>query len=215
MNLGLLLIAVIGYLIGCIPTAWIALKLRAGKDIRSEGTGNVGAHNTFDVTGSKALAIIVGVVDALKGVAAVLVARAIHGEWFAATAVAGTFVVLGHCYNAFLGFKGGRGLATATGVFAVVAPFFILLWDITYLTGYYVIRRHVHVGAMTATIATAALAWSTPDRVITLTSLVDLYEPMQMRLFIAATCFVIFLRHVEPIRELLRASSEQDADDEE
>jgi glycerol-3-phosphate acyltransferase PlsY len=207
MNLGLLVVGLIGYAIGCIPTAWIAMKFSHGKDIRNEGTGNVGAHNVYDVSGSKWLSITVGVVDALKGVAAVYAAQLLHGDWFAAVAVSGTSVVLGHNWNALLRFKGGRGLATATGVFAMVDPLFLIVWWITYLTGYFAIKKNVHVGSMTAIIGTAVLAWSTPDRVIRDTTLVVCHDPMQMRLFVAAVSLLLFIRHIEPIREVLRTMS--------
>ncbi len=205
MNVTLLITALIGYVLGSIPMAWIALRLHSGRDIRNEGTGNIGAHNTFDVTGAKWLAVAVGIADAAKGCAAILIVRFLHGDWFAALAVAGTAAIVGHCYSVLMRFKGGRGLATAVGVFAVVAPFFLLLWGVTYLTGYYVIRRHIYVGAVTATIATAALAWSTPDGVLTTASIFPIYDADQMRYFVAACSFVIFLKHIEPLRELLRS----------
>ncbi|MCX6141489.1 MAG: glycerol-3-phosphate acyltransferase [Candidatus Kapabacteria bacterium] len=213
MNLGLLPIALIGYCIGCFPTAWIVLKLTSGKDIRDEGTGNVGARNAYDASGSKIVGISVMVIDALKGVAAIYVARLLHGDYFAAVAVAGTAVVLGHNWNVLLRFKGGRGLATATGVFAVVDPLFLVVWWITYLTGYFAIRRDVHVGSMTAIIGTAVLAWSTPDRVIRDTTLVMCLDPSQMRVFIAAVSLLLFMRHLAPIQALLRTNAFSDDDE--
>lgn len=212
MNAGLILIAVVGYAIGCFPTAWIVLKLTSGKDIRLVGTGNVGAHNTYDVTGSTWLAVLVGITDALKGVVAVLVARLIHGDWFAAVAVAGAMAVLGHNWNVLLRFKGGRGLATAAGVFALVDPFFLAVWGVMYLTGYYVIRRNVHVGSMTAILGTAILAWSMPERVLRLTPIVVCYEPIQLSVFIGVVSAMLFIKHIEPIREFLRTMSVTDGE---
>lgn len=212
MNTGLLLIAALGYALGCIPTAWIVFRLSHGKDIREHGTGNVGAMNTYDVSGSKRLGILVFLLDALKGAAAVGLARLIHGDWFAATALATVFMLVGHNYNVLLKFKGGRGLAPATGAFVVLNPFAILLWDVMYLTGYYAIRKNVHVGAVAGTIGLAALMFSTPDRIVTYTTLVDLHTPMHMRLLIGACCLVILLRHAEPIRALLREIDAEEDD---
>ena len=207
MNVGLLFIGLLSYAIGCIPTAWIALKLNSGRDIREIGTGNVGAHNAYDATGSKVLGIVVMVVDALKGAAVIYLAKLFHGDYFAAMAVAGTMVVLGHNWNVLLRFTGGRGLATAAGVFAVVDPLFLIVWWVTCLTGYFAIRKDVQVGSMTAILATAVLAWSTPDRVIRDTTMVVCLDPTQMRMFIAAVSLLLFIRHIEPIRELIRVSA--------
>lgn len=211
MNPGLVLCAVLSYAIGTIPTAWLIMKRTHGIDIREHGTGNVGAMNTFDVSGSKALGIVTMLLDALKGVAAVAMAQFLFGGqsdgWFLSTAVAAPACILGHNYNILLRGKGGRGLATATGAFAWMNPFVIVLWDIMYLTGYFAIRRNVHVGAMTGTIGLAILIWSTPDVLLRMTTLVPLDSVIELRLSVFVCCIVIFLRHLQPLRDLFAADA--------
>lgn len=210
MILGLIAIGIVAYLVGCIPTAWIALKLQNGKDIRTEGSGNVGARNVYDVTGSTALGIVVAVVDALKGAAVLSAVMWHHPDSFYAAAVVSVAVVVGHSWNVFLKGKGGRGLATALGVFAVLNPAFIIVWGAAYLTGYYVIRRNIHVATVVACIGAAALAWSTPDTAMTATTRIPIADATSMRVLIAAVCFVLFVRQIEPVREFLRTSGFSD-----
>ncbi len=210
MIVGLIAIGVVAYLIGCIPTAWIAMKLRNGADIRSEGSGNVGARNVYDVTGSTSLAVVVAVIDAVKGAAVMAAVMWFHPESFYAAAVAAVAVISGHNWNVFLRGKGGRGLATALGVFAVLNPAFIIIWGAAYLTGYFVIRRNIHIATIVACIGAATLAWSTPDKAMTATTRIAVVDPTSMRVLIAAVCFVLFVRQIEPVREFLRTSGFSD-----
>ena len=203
MNYSLLLMFGVGYLIGMFPSAWLLRKITGGADLRSEGSGNIGARNLGEVTGSVWLGLAAFVIDALKGVAAIVVAQQLHGDWFAAKAWTAVGAVVGHNFNALLGFKGGRGLATALGVGLVTTPIFAGTWGLMYLMGYYVIRRDVHVGAMTATLATAVLAYSIPEKVVRDTMIVVCYEGWQARLFVFALVFPIFIKHIKPIREVI------------
>lgn len=210
MIVGLIAIAAVAYLVGCIPTAWIALKVRSGKDIRTEGSGNVGARNVYDVTGSTAMFAVVAVVDALKGAVVMVAVMWHHPESFYAAAVAAVAVVVGHSWNVVLRGKGGRGLATALGVFAVLNPAFVVIWGVAYLTGYYVVRRNMHIATIVACIGAAALAWSTPDNAMTATTRMPIPNATSMRVLIAAVCFVLFARQVEPVRAFLRTSGFSD-----
>ncbi len=210
MIFGLLAIGIVAYFMGCIPTAWIVMKLRSGTDIRSVGSGNVGARNVYDVTGSTILAVIVGLVDALKGASVMAAVMLFHPDSFAASAVAAVSVVAGHNWNVVLKGKGGRGLATALGVFAALNPAFIIVWGVAYLTGYYVVRRNIHIATIVACIGTAALAWSTPDPVMTVTTRVVIPSATVMRVLIAAICLLLFVRQIEPAREFIRTSGFSD-----
>ncbi|HTY81461.1 MAG TPA: glycerol-3-phosphate acyltransferase [Dehalococcoidales bacterium] len=130
------LVLIIGYLLGCIPTAYIAGRKKAGKDIRCLGDKNPGAGNAYRELGPTP-GVIVFFVDTAKGVAAVLIAQAgqLSQNWVMATGLA---TVIGHNWPIFLGFRGGRGVATTLGILYVLAPvpmlvmtvptFLILLW---------------------------------------------------------------------------------------
>src|SRR5512137_739985 len=107
------------YLLGSIPTG-LLLARAAGVDIRTTGSGNIGATNVYRTLG-RTVGILTLVGDCVKGLIPVLVARHLEmGD--AMIAAAGAAAFLGHVYTVFLGFKGGKGVATALGVFLAVAP---------------------------------------------------------------------------------------------
>src|SRR5687767_5386789 len=114
-----ILIIAFGYLVGSIPFAFL-LSRRRGIDLRYVGSGNVGATNVLRTSGVPD-ALIAMCLDALKGSLAVIVAsRVAFGP--ATPVAAGLASVIGHIYPVWLGFKGGKGVATAAGVFGVLAP---------------------------------------------------------------------------------------------
>ena len=111
---------VLGYLLGSIPSAYIAARLIKGKDIRQLGGGNVGALNTFMEVGRLA-GIAVLLADAGKGTAAVAIARLLNVP-LPFILLAGMAVVAGHNWSIFLRFSGGKGMATLLGVLAILMP---------------------------------------------------------------------------------------------
>ncbi len=115
-----IIIVVLAYLIGSIPTGLLLAKAFGGVDIREAGSGNIGATNVYRTLGRKVgLLTLVG--DCLKGVVPVVAAECLHlpDLWIAAVGLA---AFLGHVYTVFLGFKGGKGVATALGVFLAASP---------------------------------------------------------------------------------------------
>jgi len=108
------LIPILGYLLGSIPTAYIAGHLLKGRDMRQMGDGNVGAQNAFHQLGAK-VGVGVFFVDAGKGVLAVLIAQAASIP-LVAVLFTGVAAVIGHNWPVFIGFRGGRGEATTIGV---------------------------------------------------------------------------------------------------
>ncbi len=121
---GLAAACVIAFAFGAIPFSWILARLLGGVDIRNLGSGNVGATNVARTIGyGPGTAALI--LDALKGVAAVLAARAVAGggaQGGAVDALAGGLAVLGHNFTPFLRFRGGKGVATGAGVFGLLAP---------------------------------------------------------------------------------------------
>lgn len=134
------------YFVGSISTAIIVVKLAKGDDIRKLGSGNAGATNVLRAAG-KGLGIATLALDVLKGVAAVLLMAWVTWDprWTGAAAVA---AVLGHVFPCFFGFRGGKGVATAMGAFAVLAP---LATIATIGSGLLVIAvsRYVSLGSVT------------------------------------------------------------------
>ena len=148
----------IGYAVGSLPIAYLVAQRRAGGiDLRRVGSGNVGATNVYRTAGLGA-AIAVMIADMGKGAAAVWLAGG------GANAVAaGVAAVIGHIYPVWLGFKGGKGVATASGVFAVLTPVPTLLAAATFAL--VVARtRFVSLGSIVATIVLPIAEWLTPGR---------------------------------------------------
>ena len=114
------LLIITGYLLGSIPTAYIAGRLLRGEDIRQMGDENSGAANTFRELGGKA-GITVGIIDAAKGFLAVLIAQA-SGASQGFVLITGAAAVVGHNWPVFIGFRGGRGGATTIGVLLLLIP---------------------------------------------------------------------------------------------
>lgn len=129
----ILLIILVSYLLGSIPSAVIISKVFFGFDIRQKGSGNMGSTNTFRVLGWKA-GVIVQVLDILKGVAAVMLAVKIFNgalpfpnatgfeDITVVKTIAGVAAVIGHVWTAFAGFRGGKGINTALGMLIGIAP---------------------------------------------------------------------------------------------
>jgi glycerol-3-phosphate acyltransferase PlsY len=117
--------ALLGFALGSIPFAWILGRIFAGVDIRRLGSGNVGATNLARSLGYRA-GLVAFLLDAAKGAAAVLLARRFAPGVESAPLWAGGMAVAGHMFTPFLRFRGGKGVATGAGVFAVLAPASIL-----------------------------------------------------------------------------------------
>jgi glycerol-3-phosphate acyltransferase PlsY len=114
-------IPVIAYLLGSIPFGLILGKLFGGKDVRKTGSGNIGATNVIRAAGLAAGALTL-ILDVAKGAAAVLLGAKLSSDSATWMMIAALAALVGHCYAVWLGFKGGKGVATAAGVFLVLCP---------------------------------------------------------------------------------------------
>lgn len=143
----------LAYLVGSVPFAFL-LSRRRGIDLRQVGSGNVGATNVLRSSGV-ATAVTAMCLDALKGTLAVVVAeRVAIGP--GAIVAAGIASTLGHIYPVWLRFKGGKGVATAAGVFAVLAPTALAAAGMVFVIAVWV-TRFISVGSMAAAITLAAV----------------------------------------------------------
>jgi glycerol-3-phosphate acyltransferase PlsY len=134
----------LAYVIGSLPFAWLMTRGR-GLDLRTVGSRNMGASNVLRTAGV-APAVVVLLTDAGKGAIAVLVARALDDDAVVVSA-AGVAAVLGHVYPAWLGFRGGKGVATAAGVFAVLAPMATAIAAAVFVVTVFV-TRFISAGSM-------------------------------------------------------------------
>ena len=130
MALEILFALALGYLLGSIPFGLLLARLGGKGDIRGIGSGNIGATNVLR-TGSKALAAATLVLDCLKATAAILISRALWGDSADYASAAGA--MLGHLYPVWLGFKGGKGVATLLGVLIAIFPLGALIYAAVWL----------------------------------------------------------------------------------
>jgi glycerol-3-phosphate acyltransferase PlsY len=140
---------VLGYLLGSIPFAWLLTRSR-GIDLRNVGSRNVGASNVLRSAGV-APAVAVMLLDAAKGAAAVVVARLMTDDLVVVTA-AGLAAIGGHIYPAWLGFRGGKGVAAAAGVFAMLAPVATGIAALVFI-GTTFVTRFISAGSMAGAVA--------------------------------------------------------------
>lgn len=147
----------VAYLIGAIPTGYVVVKLFRGSDIREFGSGNIGATNVSRLAGLP-LGVVVLAIDAAKGFLAVWLAAHAAGGGGPWPGFAALAAVLGNTWNAFLGFHGGKGFATAAGALLCLAPLPTLaLAPVFFVTA--AVSRHVSAGSIVAAAAAPVAVW--------------------------------------------------------
>lgn len=141
-----IVMVVAAFLLGAIPWGYIAGRVSKGIDVRQVGSGGTGATNVLRTLGTKASAAVL-VLDVAKGALPVLLAKqlGLPPWWIAATAVA---AVAGHCWSPFIGFKGGKGMATAAGVTITLMPQMLVILPVFALVVW--ITRYVSLGTLIA-----------------------------------------------------------------
>ncbi len=155
--MNLILTTAIAYLIGGLPFGYWFVKLALGSDIRTMGSGNIGATNVQRTAGSKA-GLIVLLLDVLKGFAAVCFASVLSGHNTLAMALAGGAVMLGHCYPIFLNFKGGKAVACFVGAFAMLTPLPLLAVLFTFIVTV-TLSKFVSLGSLMGALVFPAYVW--------------------------------------------------------
>lgn len=159
-------VVLLAYAMGAIPTGLLVARLR-GVDIQRAGSGNIGATNVLRSVGPWA-ALLVVLIDPLKGVLAVMVPQALGLDpwWVAAAALA---AVVGNGFNVFLRFRGGKGVATSLGVFVMIDPWVTLLATIVFaltLTFGRMVSLASLVGVCSAPLALVLLGDATPPKIV-------------------------------------------------
>ena len=210
-----LIIAVVSYLLGSIPFGYLLVRIFRGQDVRQTGSGNIGATNVAR-TGSKGLAVATLLLDALKGYAAVAFAFRLAGSYrfessvptsiydqgqpmmdsrtvFLLAALAAFCAILGHMFTLWLRFKGGKGVATAVGAFAGLAPRAMVVALVLFVI-VVAVTRYISLGSMVAAGAFPLLMWWLNPAERTTAPIL---------LLIAASSFLIIIRHKDNIRRLL------------
>jgi glycerol-3-phosphate acyltransferase PlsY len=150
-------VVAVGYLLGSIPFGFLLSRRWAGLDIRQAGSGNVGAANVLRTTGIAA-AVTVMLLDVAKGVGSVLVAERLT-VGATGPAAAGLAAIVGHIYPVWLRFRGGKGVATACGVFSVLTPA-ALGPAVALFVGSVWLTRYVSLGSVLASVALGPVAYA-------------------------------------------------------
>lgn len=146
------IVVIVAYLLGSIPFGYLIVRLRVGDDVRESGSGGTGATNVSRRAGALA-GVSTLVLDALKGVLAIILARVLLGEggptidWF--TAAAAVAAIAGHIFPVWLKFRGGKGVATGVGVFFMLAPLAVFCAAIIFVV-VVSITRYVSLGSIAA-----------------------------------------------------------------
>ena len=181
-------LSALSYLAGGIPTGYLIAKHVRGIDIREHGSGNPGAANVYRVMGREAGAATL-FVDALKGFFPVLLARRCFPENYWVMILCGALAIVGHVWTIFLRFRGGKGVATAAGVFAALLPKPLGVSLVAFIIGV-AATAHISVGSMAAALVFpfAAMAFRSPG-------------PLVGMAFCA--CVLILAKHVSNLKRLL------------
>jgi glycerol-3-phosphate acyltransferase PlsY len=153
----LLCIPIAAYILGSIPFGLLLTKLFGNADVRKEGSGNIGATNVARVAGPLA-GILTLLFDAAKGAAAVLLAIRLSNGSATWTMIAGLAALVGHCFPIWLNFKGGKGVATAAGLFLVLCPL-AFLGSLLLFILVVVFWRYVSLGSISAAAAMPLLIY--------------------------------------------------------
>ena len=189
------LVAIGGYLLGSIPFGVILTRAAGAGDVRNIGSGNIGATNVLR-TGRKDLAIATLILDAGKGAVALLIARYLFGE--AAGAIAGGAAFMGHLFPVWLGFKGGKGVATFFGLILAACWPLGLLAAATWLIVAFALRY-----SSLAALVAAAL---TPLYALLPLTMLGLPAPAPILILAIFTAVLIYIRHHENIARLLKGA---------
>ena len=193
----LALAAVGGYLLGSIPFGVILTRLLTGEDVRSIGSGNIGATNVLR-TGRKDLAFATLILDAGKGAAAFLIAQALFPGVPAIAAIAGGAAFLGHLFPVWLGFKGGKGVATFFGLLLAAA------WPLGLLAGatWLIVAVLFRMSSLAALVA----AIMAPLFALLPLPLMGLPASGPVLALAAATAVLIWIRHHENVARILKGT---------
>lgn len=186
----IILTAVWSYLLGSIPFGYILVRVVRGEDVRLSGSGNIGATNV--ARSSPLLGVTTLILDALKGLAAVMLTRLVFPGATELFVSAAAFAILGHVFSVWLKFRGGKGVATGLGAFVLLVPKGILV-----MIGVFVLvtltSRRVSLGSIVAVALLPILAWS-----------LDRYRDMPLALtMMACISLLIIAKHHQNIRRLV------------
>ncbi len=196
-----LLSSMLGYALGSFPSAYVLLKKVKKLDITTQGSGNVGAMNTFDVTQSRILGVLVLLIDALKGLLSVYISLLFFPVNFIYPALALFFAVFSHCYNPWLKLKGGRGLATAAGGTILLFPVLPVVWLIIFFVSFF-LRKDIIFSNVLASVMSLIIVLIASNNVY-IYSYPQAETIPTLVFFSVGLMSIILIKHIEPLQELI------------
>lgn len=192
---------IVSYLIGAIPFAFLLVKIIYKKDLRREGSGNIGARNAYDVTNSKFIGIIVFLLDFIKGLSPVYLAYWFLRNDFFAILISGLFAVLGHNFSIFIKFKGGRGLATSAGILFAIQPVLLVFWCVVWIIVYKYWSKNIHFANFFATVISPFVFYFLPFEFIQKFSIIKVDSKILLFTFLSFLSLLVIIKHIQPIRK--------------
>jgi glycerol-3-phosphate acyltransferase PlsY len=193
--------ALIGFILGSFPTAYLVIKGTSGIDIREAGSKNVGTRNVYRLSKSKPLTLTVLIIDMGKGALSVYIPMLIFDPVFIFPAISSVFAIFAHCFNPWLGFKGGRGLATAAGSSIIIFPYCLMIWIVLWLL-FYIIKKNILFSNIGATIMSVILIFNIAHIAVNYTNPTPESESVLI-LYVLSIFLIIFIKHIEPFKELI------------
>lgn len=193
---------IVGYLLGSFPTAYLLMKKIKNIDIRNAGSGNVGAMNSYEVSGSVMIGVFVFAIDFLKGFLTVFILNLFFNNSFIFAALGVVFTLFAHCFNPWLNFRGGRGLATAAGSAVLIFPFLLIVWVLLWVI-IYLMKKDILFSNICSNILSLVLVTSTPELSAKYSSAAP-EEIGLVMLFTTASMLIIIIKHIEPLKEIIK-----------
>lgn len=200
-----ILSTLIGLILGSFPTAYLILKKYKNTDITKVGSGNVGAMNSYEVTQSKLLGLVVFIIDLLKGTASVYLIKVLLGDEFIYMMLGLIGAVLSHCFSFWIKFRGGRGLATAAGGSIILSLPILGIWVFLWILSY-AFRRNIHFSNFSATLLTGALSFSSAEIMNKYTN-PHANSNIEFSILVSLMLLIILIKHIQPMKEYLKEQS--------
>lgn len=188
MNITIVLLILLSYLVGSIPTGYLIAKHVMHIDIREHGSGNPGAANVYRIVGKWA-GVSTFLIDAIKGFVPVLLARIFCPDIYVIAIVCGVVAILGHMWTIYLKFRGGKGVATSAGVFFALAPIPTTCAFISFII-LVAIWGRISIGSIAACVVLPLVSWC-------------MDYPLAEKIMVTAVGLLVIYKHIPNIKRLL------------